>query len=161
MPRPYVPAMPVEPAVDAVRTGALPFERAGDVVAPLLDAIGDARMVLIGEASHGTHEFYRIRAELTSALIDRKAFDIIAVEADWPDAYRASRWVRLQSDEPDAAAALGGFTRFPRWMWRNDVVVDFLGWLREFNRSRTPPHRIGFYGLSTACTPPLKRSFGT
>jgi erythromycin esterase-like protein len=114
---------------------------------PLIETIGDARVVLIGEASHGTHEFYRARAELTKALIVRHGFNLIAVEADWPDAYRANRWVRHASVEPDAASALQDFTRFPRWMWRNRDVVDFLEWLREFNRTRDAGARAGFYGL--------------
>jgi erythromycin esterase-like protein len=114
--------------LEAVRDAALWFEAGTDGLGPLLEAIGDASLVLIGEASHGTHEFYRIRADLTAALIERKGFNLVAAEADWPDAYRASRWVRLMSDDADADAALGSFTRFPRWMWRNDVVVDFLQW---------------------------------
>src|SRR5687768_6452824 len=134
-------------AVQAVRDAALWFEPGTDGLGPLLDAIGDASLVLIGEASHGTHEFYRIRADLTSALIDRKGFNIVGAEADWPDAYRANRWVRLGSDDPDATAALDSFTRFPRWMWRNDVVVDFLQWLRSFNTNRPASDRVGFYGL--------------
>jgi erythromycin esterase-like protein len=136
-----------DPAVEAVRAAALWFEPGTDGLAPLLEAIGDATLVLIGEASHGTHEFYRIRADLTAALIERKGFNLVAAEADWPDAYRANRWVRLGSDDPDAAAALDSFTRFPRWMWRNDVVVDFLKRLRAFNRDRQTAQRVGFYGL--------------
>jgi erythromycin esterase-like protein len=133
--------------LEAVRDAALWFEAGTDGLGPLLDAIGDASLVLIGEASHGTHEFYRIRADLTAALIERKGFNIVAAEADWPDAYRANRWVRLMSDDADATAALSSFTRFPRWMWRNDVVVDFLHWLRANNTSRAAAHRVGFYGL--------------
>jgi erythromycin esterase-like protein len=139
--------MPVEPALDAVRAAARPFDHERGAIAPLVEAIGDARVVLIGEASHGTHEFYRLRADLTAALLEQRGFDILAAEADWPDAVRASRWVRLQSDERDAVEALGGFTRFPRWMWRNEVVVEFLIWLRDFNRSRSASARVGFYGL--------------
>src|SRR5687767_849637 len=134
-------------AVEAVRAAALWFEPGADGLAPLLDAIGDATLVLIGEASHGTHEFYRIRADLTTALIERKGFNLVAAEADWPDAYRANRWVRMASDDLNASAALDSFTRFPRWMWRNDVVVDFLQWLRAFNTKRQAVERVGFYGL--------------
>jgi erythromycin esterase-like protein len=134
-------------AIDPVRHASLWFERGPDGLAPLVDAIGDSRVVLIGEATHGTAEFYRIRADLTQALIEQKSFNVVAVEADWPDAYRANRWVRLASDDPDAVDALEDFTRFPRWMWRNDVVVDFLRWLREFNRDRLARARVGFYGL--------------
>jgi erythromycin esterase-like protein len=114
----------------------------------LLDAIGaDARLVLLGEASHGTHEFYRIRGELTQALIRERGFTHVAVEADWPDAYRANRWVRGVSDERGPEAALADFTRFPRWMWRNTELVAFLRWLRAHNAARREEERCGFYGL--------------
>ena len=139
--------MPADRLVDTVRDAALWFEAGADEVAPLLDAVGDARVVLIGEATHGTHEFYRIRADLTQALIARKGFNIVAAEADWPDAYRVNRWVRHMSDDAAAEQALGDFTRFPRWMWRNDVVVDFCTWLHDWNRGRGAKERVGFYGL--------------
>jgi len=104
--------------------------------------------VLLGEASHGTHEFYRERAEITKRLILEKGFTAVAVEADWPDAYRVNRYVRGQSEDADADAALGGFRRFPVWMWRNRVVLDFVEWLREHNLSREGGGRqAGFYGL--------------
>src|SRR5438093_9536873 len=91
----------------------------------LLKLIGNARFVLIGEASHGTHEFYRERAEITRRLIVEKQFNAVAAEADWPDAYRVNRFVRGVGDDRTAREALAGFKRFPAWMWRNDVVVDF------------------------------------
>lgn len=134
-------------ALDAVRHAALWFTPSEAGLAPLLDLIGDARVVLIGEATHGTDEFYRIRANLTSALVRTRQFNVVAVEADWPDAWRANRWVRHQSDEPNAVAALDDFIRFPRWMWRNTAVVDFLESLRHYNGRRTPLDRVGFYGL--------------
>jgi erythromycin esterase-like protein len=134
-------------AVEVIRRAARWFEPAPDGFGPLLDSIGDASLVLIGEASHGTHEFYRTRAELTKALIARKGFNVIAVEADWPDAYRANRWVQHTGADRDADMALADFTRFPRWMWRNRDVVDFLEWLRAFNESRSASGRVGFYGL--------------
>src|SRR5690349_5234370 len=96
----------------------------------LLERIGDARFVLVGEASHGTSEFYRIRAELTQRLVAERGFAAVAVEADWPDAYRVDRWVRGRGDDADARAALGSFRRFPRWMWRNREVLEFVEWLR-------------------------------
>jgi erythromycin esterase-like protein len=114
---------------------------------PLVERTGDATAVLIGEASHGTHEFYTARAALTKALIKSHDFNIVAVEADWPDAYRANRWVRHATTEPDASSALGDFLRFPRWMWRNDDVVEFLTWLRGWNEGRELTARVGFYGL--------------
>jgi erythromycin esterase-like protein len=133
--------------LDAIRDAALWFEPTADGFGPLLDSIGDARLVLVGEASHGTHEFYRIRAELTKALIARKGFNVVAVEADWPDAYRVNRWVRHASTDVDAEGALAGFTRFPRWMWRNREVVEFLTWLHAHNAERPATSRTGFYGL--------------
>jgi erythromycin esterase-like protein len=107
----------------------------------LLALIGDAHFVLLGEASHGTHEFYRDRAEITKRLIMEKGFNAVAVEADWPDAYRVNRFVRRISDDQDAVEALGDFKRFPTWMWRNADVLDFAGWLRECGRD------VGFYGV--------------
>jgi erythromycin esterase-like protein len=113
---------------------------------PLLRMVGDARFVLIGEASHGTHEFYRVRAQITKRLIAEKEFNAVAVEADWPDAYRINQFVRFEGDDEDAVDALGGFQRFPTWMWRNADVLDFVGWLRNYNEHRHA-RRIGFYGL--------------
>jgi erythromycin esterase-like protein len=136
-----------KPVVDVIRHAAAWFESSPDGFGSLLESIGDARLVLIGEGSHGTHEFYRTRAELTKALILDKGFNFVAVEADWPDAYRANRWVRHESGDPDAETALDNFKRFPRWMWRNRDVVDFLNWLRTHNGDRDAASRVGFYGL--------------
>ncbi|HEV8650278.1 MAG TPA: erythromycin esterase family protein [Actinomycetes bacterium] len=115
----------------------------------LFDLVGDARLVLVGEASHGTHEFYAARAAMTRRLIEEKGFCAVAVEADWPDAYRVNRYVRGRSDDATAEEALRGFERFPTWMWRNAVVLDFAGWLRERNDRFAPDERAktGFYGL--------------
>ncbi len=113
----------------------------------LLDAIGDARVVCLGEATHGTHEFYRERAAITRRLIEEKGFTIVAAEADWPDAYRVNRYVRGTSEDARAEDALAGFSRFPTWMWRNTVVVEFAEWLRRRNESVRREHQAGFYGL--------------
>jgi erythromycin esterase-like protein len=113
----------------------------------VLRLVGDARFVLVGEASHGTHEFYRIRAEITKRLIREKGFTSVAVEADWPDAYRVNRYVQGRSVDDDAEEALEGFRRFPQWMWRNADVLDFVGWLRGHNDMLPPERRAGFYGL--------------
>jgi erythromycin esterase-like protein len=103
---------------------------------------------LIGEATHGTHEFYRERAQITKRLIKEKGFTAVAVEADWPDAYRVNRYVRGDSADEDAVEALGGFKRFPSWMWRNADVLDFVGWLRAHNDDLPPgATKVGFYGL--------------
>jgi erythromycin esterase-like protein len=114
---------------------------------PLLDLIGDARVVLLGEASHGTHEFYRERARITQRLIAEKQFNAVAVEADWPDAYRVNRWVRCVGEDRSALEALGDFQRFPRWMWRNRDVHAFVEWLRRHNEQHHHGSRVGFYGL--------------
>ncbi|MFL5527438.1 MAG: erythromycin esterase family protein [Gemmatimonadaceae bacterium] len=114
---------------------------------PLLDLIGEARFVLLGEGSHGTHDFYHERAEITKRLIIEKGFNAVAVEADWPDAYRVNRYVRGDSDDADADAALAGFERFPTWMWRNTVVLDFVEWLRNANSARNANSKTGFFGL--------------
>lgn len=115
----------------------------------LEELIGDARVVLIGESSHGTHEFYEARAAITKWLIEEKGFCAVAAEADWPDAYRVNRYVRGLGEDENADDALSGFERFPAWMWRNTVVRDFVDWLRIRNRrheSNGQP-RAGFYGL--------------
>src|SRR4051794_4712801 len=101
----------------------LPGDRPQDVFEPLLEMIGDARIVMIGEASHGTHEFYDYRDEITKQLIERRGFTAVCAEADWPDAWRINRFVRGFSDDHNAAEALAGFKRFPQWMWRNTVVL--------------------------------------
>ena len=133
---------------DAARKAAHPLTGAANDYDPLMKLIGDARFVLIGEASHGTHEFYEQRAEITKRLIREKGFRAVAVEADWPDADRVNRYVRAVSDDTTANEALADFDRFPTWMWRNTVVANFIDWLRDYNRS-LPPNatKAGFYGL--------------
>jgi erythromycin esterase-like protein len=111
----------------------------------LLDRARDARFALIGEASHGTAEFYRERAEITKRLIAEAGHTAVAIEGDWPDAYRVNRYVRGESRDDTPDAALGDFRRFPTWMWRNTEVVDFVGWLREWNDAHA--QKVGFYGL--------------
>jgi len=110
--------------------------------------IGDARLVLIGEGSDGCAEFYAARAHMTRRLIEQRGFCAVAVEADWPDAYRVNRFVRGRSEDATAEEALRGFQRFPTWMWRNTVVLDFVGWLREHDdRVGVESRKAGFYGL--------------
>jgi erythromycin esterase-like protein len=113
-----------------------------------MDLVGEARFVLLGEASHGTHEFYHECAQITERLIKEKGFTAVAVEADWPDAYRVNRYVRGVSDDVDAIEALADFRRFATRMWRNTDVVEFLEWLRAHNDALPPSApKIGFYGL--------------
>jgi erythromycin esterase-like protein len=133
---------------DLVHDAALPLTGGAQDYDPLLHLIGDARFVLLGEATHGTHEFYRERAQITKRLILEKGFTAVAVEADWPDAYRVNRFVRGQGTDADAVDALAGFQRFPAWMWRNADVLDFIGWMRAHNDSLPAQRpRAGFYGL--------------
>ncbi len=114
----------------------------------LLELIGDARFVLLGEATHGTHEFYSERAAITRRLIAEKGFSILAIEADWPDSSRVHRYVRGATADANANEALSGFRRFPVWMWRNTVIVEFVEWLRGFNSSLDPKRApAGFYGM--------------
>ena len=140
-------AQPTVASGDLLRA-AQPLSGAATDYDSLLERVGDARFVLIGEASHGTHEFYRERALITRRLIEEKGFGAVAVEGDWPDAYRVNRYVRGAREDADAEEALRGFKRFPSWMWRNADVLDFIGWLRAHNDSHeagaTP---VGFYGL--------------
>lgn len=115
---------------------------------PLMDLVGDARVVLLGEASHGTQEFYRERARITKRLIREKGFTAVAVEADWPDAYRVNRYVQGRSQDADGRQALSDFRRFPVWMWRNREVLDFIEWLKASNdRLEGGAVKAGFYGL--------------
>jgi erythromycin esterase-like protein/predicted phosphoribosyltransferase len=138
-----------ETAADVIRRTAVDAPGGVPPREMLSELIGDARIVLIGESSHGTHEFYRARAEITKWLIDEKGFCAVAAEADWPDAYRVNRYVRGLGEDTTAEQALRGFERFPSWMWRNTVVRDFGDWLRANNRRCESHHRrqTGFYGL--------------
>ena len=133
--------------VAAIRAGAHPVTgRCGDDDA-LVARLRGHRLVLLGEASHGTHEFYAERAGLTRRLIAAGEVQAVAIEGDWPDAYRVNRYVLGQSVDPDAEHALRGFRRFPTWMWRNRDVRDFVEWLRDHNAGRPPDDRVRFYGL--------------
>jgi erythromycin esterase-like protein len=132
----------------AVAEVARPITGAAGDYDGLLDLVGDRRFVLIGEASHGTHDFYRERARITRRLIDERGFTAVAVEADWPDAYRVNRYVMGLSSDTDAESALADFRRFPAWMWRNRDVVAFVEWLRARNDAhRSPATKARFYGL--------------
>ncbi len=121
------------------------FESVDDLpLAGLLDRIGDSRLVLIGEASHGTSEFYRARQRITRALIEEKGFDFVAIEGDWPDTARIDHYVRHAEYPPSEWTA---FARFPTWMWRNEEVRGFVDWLREHNADRSAADRVAFHGL--------------
>jgi erythromycin esterase len=132
---------------DEVAALARPVLDAGDLDV-LVDRTGDARVVMLGEASHGTHEFYVWRAALTRRLIEECGFSFVAVEGDWPDCERVDRSVRCARDAPyDPRDALIAFDRWPTWMWANEEVVDFCRWLRIHNRRLEPAARVGLHGL--------------
>lgn len=132
--------------LESIRRSAVSLEGPGDYHA-LIDRIGDASFVLLGEATHGTHEFYEARAAITMRLIREKNFAAVAVEADWPDAYRVNRYVRGMNLDRYAIESLGDFKRFPTWMWRNTEVLDFIAELREHNNLLPEESKVGFYGL--------------
>ncbi|GIW08545.1 MAG: hypothetical protein KatS3mg060_3350 [Dehalococcoidia bacterium] len=125
----------------------IPFARSSPDLTPLIDRIGQAQFVLLGEATHGTHEFYWLRAEITKQLIRDGACRAVAIEWDWPDTYELNCFVRGLGAAQTVAEALAGFERFPKWMWRNSVVRDFLEWLRAYNAGRPAEQQTGIYGL--------------
>ncbi|HVH13006.1 MAG TPA: erythromycin esterase family protein [Longimicrobium sp.] len=132
----------------AIRAAAVPLEGGERGWDGLMELVGDAPLVLLGEASHGTHEFYHARAEITRRLVLEKGFTAVAVEADWPDAYRVNRWVRGAGTDGSPEEALGGFRRFPQWMWRNTDIVELVAWLRAHNDALPlGAPEVGFYGL--------------
>jgi erythromycin esterase-like protein len=134
--------------IAALRRAAHPLTGGQQDYDALISRIGDARLVLLGEASHGTHEFYRERARITKRLITELGFNAVAIEGDWPDAYRVNRFIAGARSDADAECALRGFCRFPTWMWRNADVLDFVGWLRDHNAQRhRSARKVGFYGL--------------
>jgi len=147
--RPAAGTAPGPTEVAVIRADAVPVEEGTPADQVLFDLVGDAQLVLIGEASHGTSEFYTARAQITRRLIEDRGFGAVAAEADWPDAYRVNRYVRGGGDDATAEEALRGFERFPTWMWRNAAVLDFVGWLREHNGrpGRDERAKAGFYGL--------------
>src|SRR5690242_16529561 len=119
--------------LDVIRSSAMRLDGSNRDYDALLEAVGARSFVLLGEATHGTHEFYRMRADITRRLIDELGFDAVAVEADWPDAYRVNRYIRNEGVDLKARESFGDFERFPQWMWRNEDVLRFIDWLRERN----------------------------
>lgn len=135
--------------VRQIREAAVPIVgRGGRDLEPLLERIGDAQIVLLGESSHGTHEFYEMREAITRRLITARGFRAVAIEADWPATSHVDRWVRFASAaDPEAEEALESFRRFPGWMWRNIEVSNFIRWLRLHNLMAMPDRKVGLYGL--------------
>jgi erythromycin esterase-like protein len=130
-----------------IRRVARPLQSAADLN-PLIDRIGDARIVMLGEASHGTSDYYQWRMRLSQRLIEEKGFSFIAVEGDWPDCYRVNRYIKGYPNAGESALEiLRGFRRWPTWMWANWEVVALVEWLRTYNDSRPAERKVGFYGL--------------
>lgn len=126
---------------------ALPLETERDLD-PLIRRIGNARYVLLGEATHGTSEFYQWRAKLSRRLIEEQGFSFVAVEGDWPDCYRINRYAKGYAESGESAReVVHAFERWPTWMWANREVAEFAEWLRDHNRRRAAPRQAGFYGL--------------
>ncbi|MEZ5758360.1 MAG: erythromycin esterase family protein [Emcibacteraceae bacterium] len=134
--------------ISAIEKCAYPAGEATDEYDSIIEASSDKQFVLIGEASHGTEEFYRTRSEISQRLIEEKGFDAVAVEADWPDAYAVNRFVCDLTQPSTAEEALSRFERFPTWMWANYEILHFIKWLRAFNEMfHKKTKSVGFYGL--------------
>ena len=133
-------------AVETIRRCADPLSGDNSDYDALVERCAKAKIVMLGEATHGTHEFYKVRADITKRLVEELRFNAVAVEADWPDAWRVNGFVKGLDEDAAAADALAGFKRFPQWMWRNSDVLDFTGWLRQRNIKSTGED-VGFYGL--------------
>jgi erythromycin esterase-like protein len=133
--------------LESIKKHAKPFESVDDLD-PLINAIGDAKYVLLGESSHGTSEFYTIRAELTKRLIKEKGFSVIAVEGDWPSCQSINRYIKNIGSPPnDVRTALESFNRWPTWMWANQEIIELIEWLKNFNQQTKRKNKVGFYGL--------------
>lgn len=132
--------------IGEIRQKKRPLETDADLD-PLMERIGDARVVLLGEASHGTHEYYTWRARISKRLVEEKGFDFLAVEGDWPDCYRINRYIKGYSDEANAQSVLRYFQRWPTWMWANWEIVAFSDWLKKYNQDKPRQARVGFFGL--------------
>ena len=133
--------------VDAIRKRSYPLNSRDDLD-PLMKRIGNARIVMLGEASHGTHEYYTWRAQITKRLVKEKGFRFIAVEGDWPDCYRVNRFIKgYDKENTTAYQVLHEFNRWPTWMWANWEIVALSEWLQKYNQDLPANKRIGFYGL--------------
>ena len=132
---------------EAVKNYALPFQSDADL-STIIEAIGDAKIVLLGEASHGTSEFYTVRAKLSKMLIEQKGFSAIAVEGDWPSAQHVNRYIKGYSESKEnAQEVLKAFGRWPTWMWANEEIAEFIDWLKMHNDKKIPIKKSDFTEL--------------
>lgn len=137
----------LNPLEEAIKKYAIPYESKEDLT-PIIEAIGDAKIVLLGEASHGTSEFYSVRAELSKRLIKEKGFTLIAVEGDWPSSQHINRFIKgYDEEENDVRDVLKAFNRWPTWMWANKEIAEFALWLKMHNQQKEMPKKVGFYGI--------------
>jgi erythromycin esterase-like protein len=133
--------------LQSIKKYARPFDSIDDLD-PLIEDIGDAKYVLLGESSHGTSEYYTFRAELTKRLIKEKGFSVIAVEGDWPSCQSINRYIKnIGSPPSDVREALESFNRWPTWMWANQEIIELVQWLKDFNQQTKRKNKVGFYGL--------------
>jgi erythromycin esterase len=133
-------------AITYIQERSLPL-RSPDDLDPLMDRIGNARIVMLGEASHGTHEYYSWRSHITKRLIKEKGFDFVAVEGDWPDCYKLNRYIKGYTKDKHAQDVLHQFDRWPTWMWANWEIVALAEWMRQHNSGKPGDRKAGFYGL--------------
>ena len=135
--------------IEMIKRNALPVRQKSGVAdyQELADYLGGHNFILLGEATHGTAEFYQARIDITKQLIRDQGISAIAIEGDWPSAFRVNRYVRGQGTDKTAIEALGDFKRFPLWMWRNTLVLEFVDWLRKHNEGLAREQQVGFYGL--------------
>jgi erythromycin esterase-like protein len=137
--------MDMSQIVESIKSESIQY-KTNDDLQKIIDAIGDRKYVLLGEASHGTSEFYSIRAELTKKLIEQKGFSIIAVEGDWPSCFEVNRYVKgYENTYQTSKEVLESFNRWPNWMWANEEIAELVDWLKDYNQSNV--NKIGFYGI--------------
>ncbi len=136
-----------EKLISTLDQAVKPLKEQHEHYSELINNIGNARFVLIGEASHGTHEFYQARIKITEQLIKEHGFMAVAIEGDWPDAYQVHRYLQGKGNATPSERALDQFKRFPNWMWRNTTMPPFLSWLRAHNDNLPAEQKVGFYGL--------------
>jgi erythromycin esterase-like protein len=133
--------------IDTIRNNSYPLSNDPKSYYPLLDRVADAHFVLLGEATHGTSEFYSARAQITSLLIKEKGFNVIAIEADFPEVKPINQFLKENQSGKSAVKSLDGFRRFPAWMWKNKEMLSFVEQLKEINLQKPAEERVAFYGL--------------
>ncbi len=133
--------------IHSIQSYSIPYKQEKDLDS-IVQAIGDAKIVLLGEASHGTSEFYTVRAELSKRLIEEKGFTIITVEGDWPASQAVNSYIKGYDHQTSSKEVLESYKRWPTWMWANEEIVEFITWLKQFNEGMSSSsEQVGFYGL--------------